>query len=395
MTTAAQLKKLFPSARADLISAVAEGWGHMVASGINTSLDISMFIATLATETGGFRAIEENMKYSAKRLTEVWPSRFKTLAAAKPYASNPEKLANKVYGGRLGNGNEKSGDGWRYRGSGMIQTTGKFNFAKAGFQDSPDSLRKDPRIAFTTAVKFWVDNRISAIANKGDAKAVRKAVNGGTHGLAEFQSYLAKCRKVFKDEAVAKAPVEVTKPSPPPMTFSDKDTVMKVQRDLREKGFYQTGEIDGDLAPKGRTEGAILDFRNKNDLPLTPVIDAQFLEVLKNAPKVPVEPARAQITSTELMKKDTSVSAPVKTAWWTKFGAWFGGGTAVVGAAGSGASSLFTEAANTLEPARNFLYDMPFWVWGIAFVAVAVALWLAANKIQKSQVEMYKKGEVS
>jgi len=108
-------------------------------------------------ETGGaMQPLEENLNYSAKRLTQVWPSRFPTLAAAVGFANNPRKLANKVYGGRLGNVAE--GDGWLYRGRGLAQITGKTNYAKFGLSGAPDKARE-----MGTAVRILFDGMIDGV----------------------------------------------------------------------------------------------------------------------------------------------------------------------------------------------------------------------------------------
>lgn len=94
--------------------------------------NVAMFLAQVGHETAGLSHLEENLNYSAQRLTAVWPSRFLTLAAASVYANNPERLANMVYGGRMGNRDTLSGDGWRYRGRGPLQVTGANNYKRAG-----------------------------------------------------------------------------------------------------------------------------------------------------------------------------------------------------------------------------------------------------------------------
>lgn len=114
--TAAQLVKLFPKAKPKLVKAVVEGWPTAEAAYITTPERISQFLANVGAETGGLTAIEENLNYSAERIRQVWPSRFKSVAAAKPYAGQPAKLANKVYGNRLGN--KGGSDGWDFRGGG-------------------------------------------------------------------------------------------------------------------------------------------------------------------------------------------------------------------------------------------------------------------------------------
>lgn len=104
---------------------------------------LAAILAEAHHETGGqFQPVSENLNYSAKRLTEVWPSRFPTLAAAAPYANNPQRLANKVYGGRLGN--VDPGDGWLFRGRGLAQITGRENYARFGIAGVPDDAGKMP-----------------------------------------------------------------------------------------------------------------------------------------------------------------------------------------------------------------------------------------------------------
>lgn len=112
---------------------------------------LAAILAEAYHETGGkMQPVVENLNYSAKRLTEVWPKRFPTIASAKPYASNPRKLANKVYGGRLGNVGPD--DGWRYRGRGLPQITGRENYEDHGIADNPDAAAE-----MDTAVRILFD----------------------------------------------------------------------------------------------------------------------------------------------------------------------------------------------------------------------------------------------
>lgn len=118
---------------------------------------LAAILAEAHHETGGqFQPVSENLNYSAKRLTEVWPSRFPTLAAAAPYAGNPQRLANKVYGGRLGN--VDPGDGWLFRGRGLAQITGRENYARFGIAGVPDDAGKMP-----VAVRILFDGMVGGI----------------------------------------------------------------------------------------------------------------------------------------------------------------------------------------------------------------------------------------
>lgn len=190
-----RLKRFAPRGRPEILAAIAAGAGELEAAGILKPRRLAMFLANTAHETMGFTQLEENLSYSAKRLTEVWPKRFPSLLAAAPYARDPKALAIKVYGGRLGNRPDTE-DGWTYRGSGMLQTTGRANFAAAGADSSPDALRT-PAGALTSAIKFWTDHGLNALADKGDVTGARKVINGGSIGLAEVKALYSKARLIF------------------------------------------------------------------------------------------------------------------------------------------------------------------------------------------------------
>lgn len=150
--------------------------------------EVAMWLAQLSVESMGFLRLEENLNYSVSRLMAVWPKRFPTVGAAQPYAMNPRALAEKVYGGRLGN--NEIGDGWAYRGRGYIQTTGRANYAAAGaglsldLLNDPDQL-SHPAAAARAAGFFWMHHELGPLARAGDVAGVTKIINGGQTGLAE------------------------------------------------------------------------------------------------------------------------------------------------------------------------------------------------------------------
>jgi putative chitinase len=189
-----QVRKFAPLARADLIEVLVNGTDLLEAAQINTPLRLQHFMAQIATETGGLKSIEENLSYSAERLRAVWPNRFPNLATAKLYARNPKKLAAKVYGGRMGN--KTAEDAWNYRGSGFLQNTGLDNFKAAGHEKDPDYLRT-PDGALHAALEFWTRNGCNAFADRDDVVGLRRRINGGTNGLAECRTWLAKSKKIF------------------------------------------------------------------------------------------------------------------------------------------------------------------------------------------------------
>lgn len=164
--------------------------------GINTPARLASFLAQTGYESGQFNNLSENLFYStAARLTKVWPKRFPTEASAMPYVKNPAKLGNFVYANRLGNGPVQSGDGYRYRGRGIIQITGKSNYVAAAMEldldlvNNPDLLL-DPVNAAMSAAWFWSSRGLNALADDDtgdndleDFTEITKRINGGTAGL--------------------------------------------------------------------------------------------------------------------------------------------------------------------------------------------------------------------
>lgn len=172
------------------------------------------FLAQIGAESGQLSAVVENLNYSAKGLRSIFGKYFKTDAEAEKYARKPEQIANIVYANRLGNGDTKSGDGWRYRGRGLIQLTGKSNYNKASvemyalplgvdFVDEPDLLAT-PEYAAQSAAWFWESNGLNALADElggtNDAevfKMITKRINGGYNGLEERQAIYERTKTII------------------------------------------------------------------------------------------------------------------------------------------------------------------------------------------------------
>jgi putative chitinase len=160
---------------------------------INTPLRLAHFLAQCGHESGGFRATKENLNYSAKGLAGTFKKYFPTEAAAKPYERQPVKIANKVYGNRMGNGPESSGEGSKFCGRGYIQLTGKENYTAFGKSINEDILSNPDRVAsdyaLLSAAWFFSKNGLHKMADGGATDAVvtsiTKRVNGGTIGLAD------------------------------------------------------------------------------------------------------------------------------------------------------------------------------------------------------------------
>ena len=161
--------------------------------GINTPLRLAHFLAQCGHESGGFRATQENLNYSAKGLMGIFKKYFPTLALAQSYERKPEKIANRVYGGRMGNGPESSGEGYKFRGRGYIQLTGKENYTAFGKSIGEDMTVNQDKVsgpyALLSAAWFFSKNGLHKMADEGSSDAVvtkiTKRVNGGTIGLAD------------------------------------------------------------------------------------------------------------------------------------------------------------------------------------------------------------------
>lgn len=155
---------------------------------INTPKRIAAFIAQCAHESGGFKFLSENLNYKAESLMKVFPKYFTDIGTAKAYEKKPEKIANKIYANRMGNGDESSGDGFKYRGRGLIQLTGKTNYSwfAASLEISPEEAG-DYLGTFEGAAQsacwFWESNKLNNEADKGDIKTMTKKINGGYIGL--------------------------------------------------------------------------------------------------------------------------------------------------------------------------------------------------------------------
>ena len=157
---------------------------------INTVPRVAAFLAQTAHESGGYKAIKENLNYKAESLCKVWPRYFPSIDVARQYAQQPERIANRAYANRMGNGPEESGDGWKFAGKGLIQLTGKDNYTR--YAQSLEISLEEASEHLTTfegcvqsAAWFWEANNLNQWADKGDILTLTKRINGGTIGLED------------------------------------------------------------------------------------------------------------------------------------------------------------------------------------------------------------------
>jgi putative chitinase len=184
-----QLKQLLPK------NPYVDHWHHALSQllpdyDINSPQRIAAFIAQCSHESGGFTALKENLNYRAVTLRKIFPKYFPTDDLANAFAGKPEMIANRVYASRMGNGDEASGDGFRYCGRGLIQLTGKSNYQlfadslEMNVEDVPDYLSTFEGAA-QSACWFWENNNLNQLADKGDILTLTKRINGGTIGLED------------------------------------------------------------------------------------------------------------------------------------------------------------------------------------------------------------------
>lgn len=200
--TVTQLSQVMPGIKN------ADDWfvalGNLLPSfGITNTKRVAMFLAMTGHESGNFSVLEEDLNYTSLGLSQTWPSEFKT-NNPDDYAHQPEKIANLVYSNRMGNGDVASGDGWKFRGRGILQLTGKENYSLCStalygdsrLVDTPEILvTKDGAIA--SACWFWNVHKLNPLSDDGNIKEVRLIANGGYIGLADCETRYAKALSVF------------------------------------------------------------------------------------------------------------------------------------------------------------------------------------------------------
>jgi len=199
--TKAQLKEMLPKNQYlqnwyDALDAILPEYD------INTPQRVAAFLAQCAHESGGFVFLKENLNYKAASLRKVFPKYFPDDAIAAAYANKPEKIANRVYANRMGNGSEESGDGFTYCGRGLIQLTGKSNYqAFAESIETPVEQIPEFLQTFEGAVQsacwFWEANNLNQYADSGDIVTMTKRINGGTIGLEDRQKHYNHALHVF------------------------------------------------------------------------------------------------------------------------------------------------------------------------------------------------------
>ena len=192
MITLEILQKLCPQTKPAVLKKYAESL-HETAEYYDMYVNkkrAAAFVAQVAHESGGFNFVKENLNYSAKGLQTTFKKYFGDSSVAEAYAKKPEKIANRVYANRMGNGDEASGDGYKFCGRGLIQLTGKTNYTKFAADlgisvDETVAYLETPEGAVSSAGWFWDNNNLNSYCDKDDSVGLTKRINGGTIGLED------------------------------------------------------------------------------------------------------------------------------------------------------------------------------------------------------------------
>lgn len=310
--------------------------------GITTPLQVAHLMAQVSHECGAGHDVVENLSYSARRMTQVWPSRFPSVASAIPYANNPRKLANNVYGSRMGN-HRGTDDGYNFRGRGASQTTGRDGYArlaqKTGLDllNDPDLVNDPDHFLECGVADFIICGCLPYCSPKpglpdGDIRGVTHHLNGGYVGLSQRQAWFAKWKAALRTAPVALVAEE-------PEAHEDADDgilrygssgfeVGALQGQLSSLG-YHIGAKDSDFGAS--TRAAVLGFQADNNLPTTGEVDPATKSALNTAPPKPISEDRAAATADDLREGGSStVKAADHLTFWGKAAAalGLGGGTA-------------------------------------------------------------------
>lgn len=195
----AQILTLAPKCTPVWASAISEA---MMKAFINTPRRVTMFLAQCAHESGGFTRFVENLNYSAQGLINTWPNRFQNMSIALLYHRDPVRIGNRAYANRLGNGSEETGDGYKYRGRGVIQITGRHNYRDAGIgvdwplEEMPDDAA-NPYPGAAVAAWFWRSRGLNELADHADFVGITKKINGGLNGMADREEWLEKAQAIL------------------------------------------------------------------------------------------------------------------------------------------------------------------------------------------------------
>ena len=281
LISAEEIRRISPNANDEFVMAIVNAEGDFRAAGLNTRLRMAHFLTQVMTETGGLSRIDENMNYSFATLMRVFSRRVVSESKAHEIAGNPQKVANWVYRDRNGNGDWLSGDGWKYRGSGYIQLTGRGNFRGRGreldlpLEQNPEMARRVPE-GLVAAIAYWKARNINSAADDNDILRVRVLVNGpAAHGLPQSKIWFNRAwGRVFKAKA-GTGPA-----SSEELASSGSFNEEAAFDDILEDAGVLSQDFEAASDPKMTHTQAIKKFQNEFGLPETGILDEATQEEL-------------------------------------------------------------------------------------------------------------------
>jgi putative chitinase len=419
--TVERLKRFAPHIHANFVEAfmVPNADQILIDAGITSALILCHFMGQTFEETGGYITMTENLNYSAERLHDVFPRRFRSAYAAEDIAGDPMRVAEAIYGGRMGNRNP--GDGWKYRGGGMLQLTGSDNYKlmakKCGIDiwKHPDLVR-DPQSGLNVAAQCFKALGAVAAAANDDGRLVTLRVNGGYINEAARQEATDRASEIFDEDPVshqlrsapspyglvgdfdnppdAPAPAamvgfaslgETSQKSPMTMTQAK-----ALQSKLKEKN-YNPGDVNGNIHNPS-TVGAIATLQKQQDLPVTGIVDDATEDAIQDAPSKVVSEDRANETPATLRAKGSEVIAATDGINLATHGVSVGG----VGILGAGATGAFEAINSQADQVKSITDHVPglseklaLFISGnlgvVALIAAGAALLFIAMKLYKNK----------
>jgi putative chitinase len=391
MITAEAIRRLAPRARQDYVDALVAGGETFERFGINTPLRLAAFLATICHETGGLTIVRESGNYSASRIRAVWPTR----PEAVKFAGNAKGLFNSVYGSRMGNQHNGTNDddGYRYRGGGMIQLTGKWSYEQAGKAIGVD-LGAEPELIEDATVSLqaacWEFSQHLKYCDMGDRgwKAVCNAINRGNPiskldpiGWADRQIWYSRCCDVLGISGKIEDDL---------LTVGDRGELVKALQERLNALGYAVGRSDGIFGP--RTRSAVLTFQAENELSTDGIIGPKTRTVLNAETAVPM-PLGERATETKADLKEagsTTIAATdkLKTAATATMAVSTAAGAAQETGLLQGAGDLLKEL-NLLKTTTSGFVDIVNWAtghWYIAAVIIGFLVWKWAKDIEFRRV---------
>lgn len=398
--TAQTLRKVFPHAKQEYLDALVSHIPSLERAGILANdKRIRHFLAQGAAETGGLVITEESGAYTAQGLLKVFPKYFKSVAEARIYAKRPQAIFDRTYGGRLGN--NQPGDGYKYRGRGMFQITGKdayrFYGEKVGLDlvNHPEQAA-EPQNSIPLAIAYWTDVGLNPWADKDDILAISRGINGGNprrniqpNGMNNRRAWYAQVTKLLVLDASAPAPEPVKREVGTLREGDEGSEVERLQSKLRAKG-YSPGNIDGVFG--ANTRRAVETFQADNGSEQEAgVWQPEYWPILENAPNV--QEARKDVTASDL---HTSGDPAVTSLTWSqRLLSWLGLGALVTGGASSSANN-FPDLVTQYQPVIEVFRPMVQWAASNGWLLVGLAafvLWLLLRRTIAHIVEAYRHGD--